>query len=229
MKHFLSIVGAIIAVLLISPIAQAKGPSSFQDRVEAAAVKVSQDAHKTPAIIKLARAGETAKLKILFQQTPKQDLAALLDAHDDYGNNVFHVAKDAGTLQTLSSMIRQVYGAKATQQITRMVDERNDSGETTFHAQINASHPFMFRLLYPYSTLKKENDIVKAQLARQRGSGPAVFAKNKAIQCKEIRKLASSRGGYTILQSAKYQTKYNEEMIPLANALGRIIPCLAEN
>lgn len=228
MKHFISMVGIVSIVVLAPVVLQAKGQPSFEERVEAAA-KVSQDAHKTPTIIKLARAGETTKLNNLFQHIPKQHLSALLDTHDDYGNNLFHVAKDTQTLQIISSMIRQVYGAKATQQITRMVDQRNEAGETAIHAQINASHPFMFRLLYPYSSLKRENDIIKNQLARQHGSGPDIFTKNKAIYCQKIHELASSKGGYTILQSAKYQANYNEEMAPLANALGRIIPCLAEN
>ncbi len=185
----------------------------------------SLDAYGTPLVIKLARQGNTKLLAQLAQNEVNGDF---LNAKDKYGNNLFHVAKNADTVQVAASLVRKFYGAKTTQQITLMVDQRNLLGETPLLAQVNAGHVDTFRSLYSLSTLKATNDMFKNQLSRLKGSDPSFIAEQKAIYCHKIQQLASANGR-TLLQAAQDQVPYHPEMAPLAQRLESVIPCLAEN
>ena len=233
MKPFLSLV-VTISILLFANLLQAEPVSAvLNERINAAIEKnasydkqlTSLDAYGTPLVIKLARQGNTKLLTQLAQNAGNGDF---LNAKDKYGNNLFHVAKNADTVQVVASLVRRFYGANTTQQITRMVDQRNLLSETPLLAQINAGHADTFRPLYSLSTLKTTNDMFKNQLSRLKGSGPSLVAEHKAMYCQKIRDLASANGR-TLLQAAQDQVPYHPEMASLAQRLERIIPCLAEN
>ena len=107
------------------------------------------DKFGTPLIIKLARQGD---METLTQLSSKTHTGDFLLAKDLYGNNIFHSAKDAHTIQTLAALIRRYYGAKALSQIRLLMDARNQLGETPLHAQINAGHTETFAPIYAYTT-----------------------------------------------------------------------------
>lgn len=233
MKHSISLLVTLITLLVVGTLQAEPISDTLNKRLSIAVEKnasydkqlSSLDAYGTPLIIKLARQGNTKLLTQLAQNAGNGDF---LNAKDKYGNNLFHVAKNADTVQVVASLVRRFYGANTTQQITRMVDQRNLLSETPLLAQINAGHADTFRPLYRHSTLKVKNDAFKNQLSRLNGSDPSIIADHKAIYCREIRQLASANG-QTLLQAAKNQVPYNPQLAPLAQALQRVIPCLAEN
>ena len=180
------------------------------------------DEYGTPFIIKLARQGD-AKALAQLKQLPA--IGTVLSTKDKYGNNLFHVAKDAKTVHAIASLIRNAEGAKAFQTISSMIDEHNDSGETALFAQINAAHDETFRSLYAYSSLRKENREVRERLNRLRGIEGN--ARDEAALCARIRKMASANGR-TLLQAAQDQVPYNPQMAPLAQTIKDTLPCLAQ-
>ncbi len=183
------------------------------------------NAFGTPLVMELAHKGDLETLRTLSEVTPDK---SFLDAHDKYNNNLFHVAKNAHTVQFISALIRQADGAKATQHLSKMVNQRNSLDETPLLAQINAGHTDTFHLLYRNSTLKQKNDEFKNHLARIQGSDPRMVQRHKEIYCKEIRQL-SSANGLTLLQAARAQIPYNSQMAPLAQQIAQAIPCLAQD
>lgn len=233
MKHSISLLVTLITLLVVGTLQAEPISDTLNKRLSIAVEKnasydkqlSSLDAYGTPLIIKLARQGNTKLLTQLAQNAGNGDF---LNAKDKYGNNLFHVAKNADTVQVVASLVRRFYGANTTQQITRMVDQRNLLSETPLLAQINAGHADTFRALYSLSTLKTTNDMFKNQLSRLKGSGPSLVAEHKAMYCQKIRDLASANGR-TLLQAAQDQVPYHPEMASLAQRLESVIPCLAEN
>ncbi len=183
------------------------------------------NAFGTPLVMELARKGDIETLRTLAEVTPDK---SFLDAHDKYNNNLFHVAKDARTVQFISALIRQADGAKAYQRLSKMANQRNTLDETPLLAQINAGHTDTFHLLYRSSTLRQKNDEFKNHLARIQGSDPRMVQRHKEIYCKQIRQL-SSANGLTLLQAARAQIPYNSQMAPLAQQIAQTIPCLAQD
>ena len=186
---------------------------------------VAVNTYSTPLLIKLAREGN---IKELSKQAQQETTGEFLQVRDKYNNNLFHVAKNADTVQVIAALVRKFYGAKAPAQIETMVNQNNALNETPLLAQINAGHVDTFRPIYTYSLLRKKNETARNQLARLRGSGKEIEGRNKAIYCKEIRQLASANG-LTLLQAAQGQVPYHPEMIPLVQALPKMIPCLAQD
>ena len=228
-KQFL-LVGIFALITTLSVATQAQ-PNKLSERIQATLTEkttqathfMQPDAYGTPLVIKLARQGDT---KTLHQIAHSSNAATILGAQDSYGNNLFHVAKNADTVQVIAALIRQAYGTKAPTQITAMVDQKNKLGETPLHAQLNAGHADTFRPLYRHSTLKKKNDAANRQLMRLEGVSEDISNSNRRIYCQEIRQLGSANGR-TLLQAAQGQIPYNPQMSALAQNIGRVIPCLA--
>jgi len=219
MKQLSLLLLTVILVLLPTAIqAEKLSPSALENAI-------TSNTNGTPLAIKLAREGNIEGLAQLSQNATNGDF---LKIQDKYNNNLFHVAKNADVVQVVAAMIRRFYGAKALTEIELMVNQRNSFGETPLLAQINAGHADTFRPLYAYSLLKKKNDIARNQLARLRGSGPAIEERNRGIYCKEIRQLSSAHG-ITLLQAAQGQIPYHPEMAPLAKNISRLIPCLVQD
>ena len=183
------------------------------------------DEYGTPLIIKLARQGDVKTLQTLpsYAQTGN-----FLSATDKYGNNLFHVAKNADTVQAVALLVRRYYGPQTTRKIKQLANARNKLNETPLHAQINAAHTDTFRLIYNYTSLKEKNDMARNQLARLHGADERIYTQHKAIYCRDILSAASANG-VTILQSAKAQIPYNPQMGQVAATIERTLPCLAEN
>ena len=183
------------------------------------------DAYGTPLVLKLARQGD---VQTLVNLANSPTTGQFLLATDKYGNNLFHVAKNADTVQAVASLLRRFYGARASQKIIQLANARNQLGEAPLNAQINAAHTDTFRPIYAYTVLKQKNDTANNQLARLRGADVAIFNQHKAIYCAEVI-AASSAGGKTLLQSAQAQIPYHPDMAPLAQTIVRTLPCLTEN
>lgn len=183
------------------------------------------DSYGTPLVIKLARQGEVQTLLSLTQYPSE---GKFLFATDKYGNNLFHVAKNADTVQAIASLVRRFYGNNASKQIARLADTPNLLGERPLNAQINAAHADTFRPIYTYTSLKKKNDVARAQLSRLHGADERIFKQNKTIYCQDIT-AASSAGGQTLLQAAQAQITYHPQMEEVAQMIERIFPCLSDH
>ena len=181
----------------------------------------AKDAHGTPLIIALARQGNVRGIL----QAKAAASGHFLTATDAYGNNVFHAAKNADTVQVLASLIRHFYGGQTPQLLTTLVDAKNLQGETPLMAQINAGHADTFVPLYAHSTLKKANAATIRQLARLRGVNDTVAGPNREIYCQEVIRL-SSVGGRTLLQAAQDQIPYHPEMAAVVRTIHQEMPCL---
>ena len=227
MKLFITVTAA---VFLSTPVVAGQPSNLLTQRVNnAIAVQLTHnpaatDKYGTPHMIKWARQGDIQSLR---QAAAYAKDGNFLNIRDSYGNNLFHVAKNADTVQAIASLIRQFYGEKTSKQIATLVNQRNRADETPLHAQINAAHADTFRPLYRYSLLKQRNEEARKQLARLQGN-PTLMAQHKAIYCADIYKLASAQGR-TLLQAAKDQIPYNPEMILLSQSIERRIPCLAQH
>ena len=183
------------------------------------------DAYGTPLIFKLARKGD---VRALAQAVQRATSGEFLTMQDTYGNNLFHVAKDAPTILAIASGIRQFYGTKAPQQIATLVNQRNHISQTPLIAQVSAGHSDTFELLYPYSQLSQKSKFAKARLSRLQGSDETLVAQNRAIYCREIRQLASANGK-TLLQIAQEQVSYRPYMAPVAQKIRERVYCLADD
>ena len=181
----------IIVLLVFSLLPQAvcaRPSSKLDDRISAALLNqttqrlgtglMTPDAYGTPLIIKLARQGDTQTLQ---QLTNNVSSGEFLLAQDTYGNNIFHVAKNAATIHILSSLVRRFYGANAPKMIAEMMNTRNRLGETPLHAQVNAGHDDTFRPIYNHTSLKAKNEAANMRLTRLQGADESIVAQNKAI------------------------------------------------
>ncbi len=180
------------------------------------------DEYGTPYLLKLARQGDMKTLRQAAQTTASGDF---LLVKDRYGNNMFHVAQDATTIQVLAALVRQFYGSQTPQIIHQLADEKNRLGETPLMAQINAGHPDTFRPLYAHTTLKIKNEAANNQLSRLQGSEESLVRQNRAIYCEQIIHL-SSANGRTLLRAAQDQVPYNPAMNSVVQDIQRTIPCL---
>lgn len=225
MKSFITFLAVLGTVTFVSGSTYAQ--NSLSKTVEQAILASSSsyltapDSYGTPYVLKLARQGKVAELAHAAQ-APSGNF---LNAHDSYGNNLFHVAKDAATVQAIAALIRHFYGPKAIQQITHMLDERNQSGEDPLMAQINAGHADTFRPLYQSSSLRVENNAANQQVERLRGLPEAIKKRHTGFYCQEILKKGSSNSR-TLVQAAQAQIPYNPDMALVARYIANEMPCL---
>ena len=180
------------------------------------------DAYGTPYFLKLARQGDVKTLRQAAQTVTSGDF---LLVKDSYGNNMFHVAKDASTVHVLAALVRQFYGSQTPQIIHKLADEKNLQGETPLMTQINAAHSDTFRPLYAYTTLKIKNESVNHQILRWQGMDENIIRQNRASYCEEIIRLGSANGR-TLLQAAQAQVPYNPAMNSVVQDIRRVSPCL---
>lgn len=186
---------------------------------------ITSDLYKDSFIITLARQGNVEKLASIIQENPNINL---LNVKDETGNNLFHVAKNAGTIQKIATLIRERYGVQARQHISTLINSINKQGESPLLTQINQGHADTFTLLYSYTTLKAKNDEVERLLDRSNGMDPRIVAQNRAFLCREIRDKATVNGR-TLLQAAQGQIPYNPHMASVAQFIEKEISCLVQN
>lgn len=121
---------------------------------------------------------------------------ALLTATDKFGNNVFHLAKNAATVQTLAAVIRRIDSEQYKETIEFLRNQRNQSGETPLMAHINYGKTDTFRLLYEGSELAAA---IRAANAVDKGGALRAAAdvkKGVAVS------LAKDNSGRTVAQAA---------------------------
>lgn len=134
----------------------------------------------------------------------KGDTAALLNvqdfswlqATDKFGNNCFHLAKDASTLQTLAALVRRLEPKKSSLTITHLRNQRNNMGETPLMAHINYGKTETFQLLYEGSEL--------ANAVREAGAVSTGGALLQVAGIKQgvARTLSRDNSGRTVAQAA---------------------------
>ena len=237
MKFFNLMLGTFVCVALLPGVCLAE-KSLFYDNIhrkihqrQAISLRAT-NSFKTPRIIELVKDGSDETIRALKQGAQHEKNGEFLLLTDNNDNNVFHVAKNVQTVQVLAGLFRKFYGAKASQQLSTLINnKRNKFGETPLMAQINAAHADTFKPLYNFSLLKQKNDIARYQLAGQQGMLPKIQNQNKSFYCKEIRQLASSNG-ITLLQAAQIQAAYHTnrpELLNLVQEIAHKIPCLVNN
>lgn len=85
----------------------------------------------------------------------KQENGTFLLTQDSFGNNVFHLAKDADTVQLLGSYFRKFFGKKASEAINQMKKQQNQTGAIPVLAQVDLGHEDAFWALFNDSELEK--------------------------------------------------------------------------
>ena len=237
MKFFNLILSTFVFITFLPGIGQARN-DFFHEHVSTAcdrqqisyqqqqASLTQTDKYGTPRVIELASEG---KIDLLMEGAKYQSSGEFLLLEDSNGNGVFHVARNANTVQALAGLFRKFYKEKASQQMSIMINKRNKPGETPLMAQINNVHADTFWPIYNSSLLKQESETVKYQLASQQNMGAAIAAPNKAYYCKRIRQLASDKAGRTLWQMAQAQAPGHPEMAHLAHVISQEIPCMTQD
>ncbi len=183
------------------------------------------DKYGTPLLLQLARRGET---QAIIQAARHAKTGAFLQVQDPYGNHIFHVAKDARTVQVLAALIRQYEGAKAPHVLRLLADARNQLGESALHAQLNAGHADTFWPIYAQTSLKEKNDRVKNQLVRLHGMDERIVAQQKQIYCQDIQ-TSSKANGQTLLQTAQIQAQKYPALRRVVQEIQKELPCLVQS
>ena len=128
--------------------------------------------------------------------------SAWLLATDKFGNNCFHLAKDASTLQVLAAAVRRLEPKQSFLIISQLRNQRNNMGETPLMAHINYGKADTFRLLYEGS-----------ELASAIREAKAVNTGGALLQVAEIKEgvvlsLAKDNSGRTVAQAALANYNY---------------------
>lgn len=124
-----------------------------------------------------------------------QDIS-LLNVQDKFGNNCFHLAPDAATLQALAGMVRRVSPALQAETFARLRNQRNDMGETPLMAHISYGKADTFFLLYKGSEL--EANIRQVQAVDKGGALSATANIRKGV----VIAMSKDKSGRTVAQAA---------------------------
>ena len=98
-----------------------------------------------------ARKGDAQAISSWAQQATN---GAPLLRSDKFGNNLFHVAKDASTVQALAAAVRTFYKTDYAQKIAELKNQRNKMGETPLMMHISYGRTDTFYLFYSGSLLE---------------------------------------------------------------------------
>lgn len=124
-----------------------------------------------------------------------QDIA-LFQANDKFGNNCFHLAPDAATLQALAGVVRRLNPALLEETFSRLRNERNDMGETPLMAHVSYGKAETFFLLYRGSEL--EMNIRQVQAIDKGGALSSAASIRKGV----VVALSKDMSGRTVAQAA---------------------------
>lgn len=139
--------------------------------------------------LKMVQEGDVASISLI------QNIS-LFSAKDKFGNNCFHLAKNADTLQALARVIRQLSPAKMKDIFTQLRNERNEMGETPLMAHISYGKSDTFFLLYKGSELDTQ---IKQVLAVDKGGA---LAQTAQIRKGVVLALSKDAAGRTVAQTA---------------------------
>lgn len=143
-------------------------------------------------LLTAVKTGDVKTLNLLGEQARNGEFFL---AKDKFGNNVFHLAKDAQTIQVIAYWIRQKDTHYASS-ISLLRNQRNQFDETPLMAHINYGKADTFLLLYTGSDLEKA---VRDANAVNKGGALDTAA---AIKIGIARTKASS-GGRTVAEAAR--------------------------
>jgi hypothetical protein len=146
-----------------------------------------------------ARKGDTQAISSWAQQATN---GAPLLRTDKFGNNLFHVAKDASTVQALAAAVRTLYKTDYAQKIAELKNQRNKMGETPLMMHISYGRTDTFYLFYSGSLL--ELAIENVQSVDKGGS----LSNVAEIRKDEVRRLAQDNSGRNFCQSARDGISY---------------------
>lgn len=143
--------------------------------------------------LQAAKEGNTAFFATL------QD-ASVLKTKDKFGNNAFHLAKNASTVQAIAAAVRRLSekGESYYTVLATLRDQRNNAGETPLMAHINYGKTDTFHLLYEGSKLATAVRETKALNIGGALKGVAGI-KGSVI----ARTLACDNSGRTVAQAAR--------------------------
>lgn len=132
--------------------------------------------------------------------------AVLLTKTDKFGNNCFHRAKNAATVQALSAAIRRIYKEQAPGILHGLINQKNKTmNETPAQAHLSVGKTDTFALLFASEkgTLQASSDLAVA-ISKLRPTmhltGP--IAISTTLEKERIRSLSQDKAGRTIAQVA---------------------------
>jgi len=132
--------------------------------------------------------------------------ADLLTKQDKFGNNCFHRAKDAATVQALSAAIRRLYKDQAPDILHDLINHKNTiMGETPAQMHINYGKADTFSLLFAGTNraVKAHSDLAVAILKLRPNmnlTGPIALSAN--LEKAQLRAMSQDKSGRTIAQAA---------------------------
>lgn len=147
---------------------------------------------KTDQFLQAAKEGNTAFFTTL------QD-GSVLKAKDKFGNNAFHLAKNAATVQAIAAAVRRLSGEGffPYEVLALLRNQRNNVGETPLMAHINYGKTDTFQLLYEGSELAQA---IRDTEAINIGGALASVA---GIKESVVRSMACDNSGRTVAQAAQ--------------------------
>lgn len=156
MKNILFI---LMACLLVTPVFSApRADAPVMGRRAEMVQRYNQKA-LGEQLLSFAKEGDVASINALAERAKNGSYLMFVDK---FGNNAFHLAKDAQTVQAIAAAVRQMYTRNFVEKIGILRNQRNQSGETPLMAHINYGKADTFFLLYVGSDLQKAVNAVKA-------------------------------------------------------------------
>lgn len=125
--------------------------------------------------------------------------SSVLLAKDKFGNNAFHLAKNASTVQAIAAAVRRLgrkEGFPYLKVLSRLRNQRNNTGETPLIAHINYGKADTFFLFYEGSDVA--DAIQKANAVNAGGA----LAEVAGIKEEVARSYAVDNSGRTVAQAA---------------------------
>ena len=187
MKHILFLV-----VFLMTVTSVQAAPTTLADILHRRVVATQQPAEITSADDFLAAVsrGDTVVLSHVTD-------VSFLTATDKFGNNCFHLAKDALTLQTLAAAVRRLVPEDSFNFISNLRNQRNDMGETPLMRHIMYGRTDTFELLY------KNSDLARAiRNVQTVDKGGALNLAADVMKTQTVLPLSKDNSGRTVAQAA---------------------------
>ena len=192
MKHILFLL--VFALLVPAVQAAPNAPVQAMSRRQIMVQRYSPKAQTEEQFLEAVRRGDTGVIFSSMQES-------FLKATDKFGNNCFHLAKDAATVQALAAGIRRLKSKDAFPEdylsfINYLRNQRNNMGEIPLMTHINYGKADTFQLLYTGTKLAAA---IRAARSVDKGgalSATADIKKNVAIA------LSTDNSGRTVAQAA---------------------------
>ncbi len=189
------ILGVLLLTLLVGAV-QAAQPENLSRR-EKMLLRYGPKptvAVKASAADTFLRAVRQGDLEAIAQVTDKETLTA----QDKFGNNAFHLAPNAATIQAVAGQVRRMLGEEEdfVAMLSTLRNQRNWVGETPLMTHINYGDADTFQLLYEGSSLAE-----KVRAARLVNKGGAL--EPTAWVLKQVARVQSTdNSGRTVAQAA---------------------------